>query len=46
MFGLGGLGKQVKTDRKLVRLSVSELKKLSKIWPPTPNSYTVLLDGC
>ena len=40
VFGLDGVGKQANSDRKLTRLS--EIRKLSTIWPSTPNSYAGL----
>lgn len=42
LFSLRDAGKQVKSDRKLIRLSISRLRRLSKIWFLTPNSYSIL----
>lgn len=46
VFGLSGISKQIKLDRKLVRLSLSKLQKLFKIWSSTPNFYAILLADC
>ena len=42
LFSLRDVGKQVKSDRKLIRLFISRLRRLSKIWFLTPNSYSIL----